>query len=70
MNELTRLIASVRNQLYANALLRCALLGAAAFVVASALTDAWLIQARCQLCGDAWWAFLLPKSISPKSPRL
>ena len=45
MNELTRLIASVRNQLYANALLRCALLGTAAFVVASALTDAWLIQA-------------------------
>ena len=32
MNELTRLIASVRNQLYANALLRCALLGATAFV--------------------------------------
>ena len=44
MNELNRLIVSVRNQLYANAFLRCALLGAAVSVAASALTASLIVQ--------------------------
>jgi hypothetical protein len=68
MNELTRLIASVRNQLYANALLRCALLGAAAFVVASALTDAWLIQVGAAL-GAMLAGVFITKIYQSKKPQ-
>lgn len=68
MNELTRLIASVRNQLYANALLRCVLLGAAAFVVASALTDVWLIQVGAALAAMLAGVFIT-KIYQPQKPE-
>jgi hypothetical protein len=68
MNELTRLIASVRTQLYANALLRCALLGTAAFVVASAFTDAWLIQAGAALVAMLAGVFIT-KIYQPNRPE-
>jgi hypothetical protein len=53
MNELKRLIASVQYQLYANGLLRSLLLGAAAWVVASALTDQVLVQVGVAVVGLA-----------------
>ncbi len=68
MNELPRLIASVRNQLYANALLRCVLLSAAAFVVASALTDAWLIQVGAAIVAMLAGIFIT-KIYQPQKPE-
>lgn len=68
MNEPTRLITSVRNQLYANALLRCVLLGAAAFVVASALTDAWIVQVSAALVAIIVGIFIT-KVYQPQKPE-
>jgi hypothetical protein len=53
MKELKRLISSVQYQLYANALLRCLLLGAAAFVLVSAVTDSVLLQLGAAVLGLA-----------------
>ena len=68
MNELNRLIASVRNQLYTNALLRCALLGAAAFVGASALTENFLVQVGAMLVAMLAGVFIT-KIYLPKKPE-
>jgi hypothetical protein len=57
MNELKRLIASVQYQLYANGLLRCLLLGAAAWIVASALTDQVLVRLGAAVVGVAVGVF-------------
>lgn len=53
MNELKRLIASVQYQLYANALLRCLLLGGAAFVLVSAISDSLILQLVALVLGLA-----------------
>lgn len=68
MNDPTRLIASVRNQLYANALLRCALLGAAAFFVASGLTDVWAVQAGATFAAIIVGVFIT-KIYRPQKPQ-
>ncbi|MBU1821588.1 MAG: hypothetical protein KKG00_08780, partial [Bacteroidetes bacterium] len=57
MNELKRLIASVQYQLYANAIVRCLLLGGVAWVVASTLTDQVLAQAGAVVMGVAIGVF-------------
>lgn len=51
MNELRRLIASVQYQLYANALLRCLLLGGAAWTLASVFTQSTLVRGIALLAG-------------------
>lgn len=68
MNELHRLIASVRNQLYANALLRCALLGAAALVAASALTPSLAVQLVSSAVAVLVGIFIT-KIYEPKQPE-
>lgn len=68
MNELHRLIASVRSQLYANALLRCALLGAAVLVVASALTPSLTAQLIFTVAAVLAGVFIT-KIYEPKKPE-
>ncbi|MPR34068.1 hypothetical protein [Salmonirosea aquatica] len=68
MNPLQKLIASVRNQLYANALLRCMLLGAAAFVSASALTSLLAVQLGALVVALGAGVFIT-KIYAPKKPE-
>ncbi len=68
MSELHRLIASVRTQLYANALLRCALLAAAASLIASALTDSLVAQMVATLAAILAGVFIT-KIYEPKKPE-
>ncbi len=68
MNQLDHLISSVRNQLYANALLRCALLGAAALVVASALTTSLVVQLGVAAAAILAGVFIT-KIYEPKKPE-
>ncbi len=68
MTDPKRLIASVQTQLYANALLRCALLGAAALVVAMALTDSLAIRLSAALTAFLAGVFIT-KIYQPKKPE-
>ncbi len=68
MNDLKRLIASVRNQLYANAFLRCALLGAAALLATSVLTNSLAIQLGATMAAILAGVFIT-KIYQPKKPE-
>jgi hypothetical protein len=58
MNELQRLLSSVTYQLYANALLRCILLAAAAYLLAATFTDSLLWPLLAGLAGFGAGAFV------------
>ncbi len=70
MTDPKHLISSVQTQLFANALLRCALLGAAALVVAMALTDSLAIQLGAALVAILAGVFITKIYQSKKSEAL